>query len=203
MPCKRLSGQGQLNTMSLILNKKILQILLIVTAILSAPLFLYIVLYVAVNFFPFIGTVIEGELYFPAGKALLIRDGKVSRLTVFSAKKKPYLPVGPCSFPDYYRKGKIRDFFFVNKRQVIRNCDDKGGNLWYQAGPFLFILDDLSGKNPVRSSCWDEIGQDPKAQIISDENNGYYRFQFRSVDKENILLLIESKHFKQLIETQP
>ena len=52
MPCKRLSGQGQLNTMSLILNKKILQILLIVTAILSAPLFLYIVLYVAVNFFP-------------------------------------------------------------------------------------------------------------------------------------------------------
>ena len=50
MPCKRLSGQGQLNTMSLILNKKILQILLIVTAILSAPLFLYIVLYVAVNF---------------------------------------------------------------------------------------------------------------------------------------------------------
>ena len=67
----------------------------------------------------------------------------------------------------------------------------------------LFILDDLSGKNPVRSSYRDEIGQDPKAQIISDENNGYYRFQFRSVDKENILLLIESKHFKQLIETQP
>jgi hydrogenase maturation factor HypF (carbamoyltransferase family) len=77
-----------------------------------------------------------GELYFPAGKALLIRDGKVSKLTVFSAKNKPYLPVGPCSFPDYYRKGKIRDFFFVNKRQVIRNCDDKGGNLWYQAGLF-------------------------------------------------------------------
>jgi hypothetical protein len=61
----------------------------------------------------------------------------------------------------------------------------------------------LSGKNPVRSSYRDEIGQDPQAQIISDENNGYYRFQFRSVDKENILLLIESKHFKQLIETQP
>ena len=60
-----------------------------------------------------------------------------------------------------------------------------------------------NGKNPIRSSYWDEIKCDENTQIISDQNNGWYRFQFRSVDKENILLLIESKHFKQLIETQP
>ena len=189
--------------MSLILNKKILQILLIVTVILATPPVLCIVLYVVLNFIPFIGTVIWGECYLPAGKALLICNGKVSKLTVFSAKNKPYLPVGPCSFPDHHGKGKIRDFFFVNPRQVIRNCDDKGGNLWYQAGPFLFMLDDFSGENPIRSSYWDEIKCDENSQIISDQNNGWYRFQFRSVDKENILLLIESKHFKQLIETQP
>ena len=185
--------------MRFILNKKTVQILLTVTVILLTPLFLYIVLYIAVNFIPFVGTVIEGELYFPAGKALLIRDGQVSRLTVFSAKNKPYLPVGPCSFPDHHGKGKIRDFFFVNKRKIMRSNDDKGGNLWYQTGPFLFILDDFSGKNPVRSSCWNEIEQDPKAQIISDQNNGYYRFQFQSADKEKIVLLIKSKHFKQLL----
>ena len=73
---------------------------------------------------------------------------------VYEAKNKPFLLIGPYTFSP----GE-RDFFFVNTKQVIRTATDKGGGAFCQLGPWLFVIDDMSGsvQNRVRAPYWDEL----------------------------------------------
>ena len=73
---------------------------------------------------------------------------------VYEAKNKPFLLIGPYTFSP-----GDRDFFFVNKKQVIRTATDKGGGAFCQLGPWLFVIDDMSGsvQNRVRAPYWDEL----------------------------------------------
>ena len=49
------------------------------------------------------------------------------KVYIYKAGNKPFLLIGPYTFsPD------CRDFFFVNKKQVIRTATDKGGEAFFQ-----------------------------------------------------------------------
>ena len=73
---------------------------------------------------------------------------------IYKADNKPFLLVGPYTFsPD------CRDFFFVNKKQLIRTATDKGGEAFFQLASWLFVIDDMSGsyQKRVRAPWWDEL----------------------------------------------
>lgn len=84
---------------------------------------------------------------------------------VYEAKNKPFLLIGPYTFSP-----GDRDFFFVNKKQVIRTATDKGGGAFCRLGPWLFVIDDMSGsdQNRVRAPSWDEL----KGEKSSVEKRG-------------------------------
>lgn len=97
---------------------------------------------------------------------------------IYQASKKPYVLVGPYTFfPGY------RDFFFVNKNQVIRTATDKGGGEFFQLGTWLFVIDDMSGSdyNRVRTSWWDEL-QDKASSV--EKKNGQYVYTIYLKDAE-------------------
>lgn len=67
------------------------------------------------------------------------------KVHIYKADNKPFLLVGPYTFsPDY------RDFFFVNKKQLIRTATDKGGGAFFQLALWLFVIDDMSGSDQHR-----------------------------------------------------
>ena len=97
---------------------------------------------------------------------------------IYQASKKPYVLVGPYTFfPGH------RDFFFVNKNQVIRTATDKGGGDFFQLASWLFVIDDMSGSdyNRVRTSWWDEL-QDKASSV--EKKNGQYVYTIYLKDAE-------------------
>ena len=76
--------------------KKFLRISGVAAAILAAPVLAYAALYAAVHGIPFVYMLFFGNHYLYAGDAVMIRGGRISRLAVYRARGKPFLPVDPC-----------------------------------------------------------------------------------------------------------
>ena len=131
--------------------KRFLHILgITIVTVVSVPLALY-VLWIALIIGPCL--LFGGSVYARSGEKALCRiGGRMRRLDIYKAPCKPFLLVGPCRF-----SGDETDFFFVNRRQVIRTATDKGGSWWVCVLNRLFILDDLTGRDPVRLPYWDEL----------------------------------------------
>lgn len=174
--------------------KKFLRISGVAAAILAAPVLAYAVLYAAVHGIPFVYMLFFGNHYLYAGDAVMIRGGRVSRLAVYRAKGKPFLPVGPVPFRDAVLRAERRDFFFVSRRKIVYGLDDKGGDAWYRFGPLLTLADDLSGE-PARSGLAVVPAREMNVCTVGDGPGGFHRFHFGTGKKRDILLLINSRHF--------
>ena len=98
---------------------------------------------------------------------------------VYEAKNKPFLLIGPYTFSP-----GDRDFFFVNTKQVIRTATDKGGGAFFQLGPWLFVIDDMSGsvQNRVRAPYWDELKRN-KASVVKKGDRYIYTLFLEDVKK--------------------
>ena len=98
---------------------------------------------------------------------------------VYEAKNKPFLLIGPYTFSP-----GDRDFFFVNKKQAIRTGTDKGGGAFCQLGPWLFVIDDMSGsvQNRVRAPHWDEL-ENKKASVEKKGDRYIYTLFLEDVKK--------------------
>lgn len=112
--------------------------------------------------------------------ALKVNDVETT-LSLYKARGKPFLILGPCLFAeDYY------DFFFVDKEQVIRTAIDKGGDAWVRIGSLLFMLDDMTRpEDRLRSPYWDDIASDPDSSIVFDLEKEMYIYSFR-IDRKTV-----------------
>ena len=98
--------------------------------------------------------------------------------------------VGPYQFEkDYF------DFFFINKNQVLRSGIDKGGDAWIRIGKYLFILDDLSGGERLRSPIWNDLQCDKESSIVHNNNKFIFCFKLNDTG-ENIKIIIDDKLLK-------
>jgi hypothetical protein len=101
----------------------------------------------------------------------------IGQAAVYKAENKPFLIVGPYRFTD--ADETYRDFFFVNRKQVICTAIDKDGSAWLQFFRWLFILDDLSDYwNLVRAPFWDEL-KNPGASVRFDDRERCYIYTLR------------------------
>ena len=125
-----------------------------------------------------------GSIYLKAGETVMTTEGgKTETLAIYKAKNKPFLIVGPCTFHDFDEERKTReiwdDFFFVNKKQLVRTATDKGGDIWVRLPRLLFILDDMSDRNDrVRLPFWDEL-EHKGASVRYDEATASYVYSLR------------------------
>jgi len=179
--------------------KKILRISALVLTIAAAPVLAYVALCAAVHAPPFVYLLFFGNHYLYADDAVMIRDGRVSRLAVYRAKGKPFLPVGPVPFRDAVLRAERRDFFFVSPEKIVYGLDDKGGDAWYRFGPLLTLADDLSGE-PARSGLAVESAPEMNVCTVEDGSGSFHRFHFWQGDRRDVLLLINSRHFSGISE---
>ena len=109
---------------------------------------------------------------------------------VYEAKNKPFLLIGPYTFSP-----GDRDFFFVNKKQVIRTATDKGGGAFCRLGPWLFVIDDMSGseQNRVRAPYWDELKN--KNASVEKKGNRYVYTLFLEDVKNHVTFAVPEKLF--------
>ena len=108
-------------------------------------------------------------------------DG-IKNIAVYKAENKPFLIVGPYRFTDDTES--YRDFFFVNRRQVICTAIDKGGDIWLQFFCWLLIVDDLSDYwNLVRAPFWDELKR-AGASVRFDERERRRIYTVRTEDPD-------------------
>ena len=146
--------------------------------------------------------VLFGYRYGKCGSlGVLSADEKVAAKTekqnvcVYEAKNKPFLLIGPYTFSP-----GDRDFFFVNKKQVIRTATDKGGGAFFQLGPWLFVIDDMSGsdQNRVRSPYWDELKRNKSS--VEKKGNQYVYTLFLEDVKKYVTFAIPEKLFAPNME---
>ena len=109
---------------------------------------------------------------------------------VHEAKNKPFLLIGPYTFSP-----GDRDFFFVNKKQVIRTGTDKGGGAFCRLGPWLFVIDDMSGsvQNRVRAPYWDEL--ENKNASVEKKGDRYIYTLFLEDVKKFVTFAVPEKLF--------
>ena len=109
---------------------------------------------------------------------------------VYEAKNKPFLLIGPYTFSP-----GDRDFFFVNTKQVIRAATDKGGGAFCQLGPWLFVIDDMSGseQNRVRAPYWDELKRERSS--VEKKGNRYVYTLFLEDVKKHVTFAVPEKLF--------
>ena len=114
---------------------------------------------------------------------------------VYEAKNKPFLLIGPYTFSP-----GDRDFFFVNKKQVIRTATDKGGGAFCRLGPWLFVIDDMSGseQNRVRAPYWDELKGEKSS--VEKRGNRYVYTLFLEDVKKNVTFAVPEKLFSPDME---
>ena len=114
---------------------------------------------------------------------------------VYEAKNKPFLLIGPYTFSP-----GDRDFFFVNTKQVIRTATDKGGGAFCQLGPWLFVIDDMSGsvQNRVRAPSWDEL-KNKKASVVKKGDRYVYTLFLEDV-KKHVTFAVPEKLFSPDME---
>ena len=112
------------------------------------------------------------------------------KVYVYEAKNKPFLLIGPYTFSP-----GDRDFFFVNKKQVIRTATDKGGGAFCQLGPWLFVIDDMSGsvQNRVRAPYWDEL--ENKNASVEKKGDRYIYTLFLEDVKKFVTFAVPEKLF--------
>ena len=115
-----------------------------------------------------------GNRYWKAGDIKFNFGTHTESMSVYKAKNKPFLLIGPVMFEE---DGK--DFFFVNKTQVIRSSTDKSGEAWARLFNILFVMDDLSDyRRQIRTSVWDVVKSDPAGSISYDRNTHKYCYRF-------------------------
>ena len=75
-------------------------------------------------------------------------------------------------------------FTFGNKKQVTRTATDNGGGAFCQLGPWLFVIDDMSGsvQNRVRAAYWDEL-ENKKASVVKKGDRYIYTLFLEDVNK--------------------
>lgn len=119
-------------------------------------------------------SITSGSMYHKVGETTLQIAGQDEILSIYKAKDKPFLLLGPYRFDeDNY------DFFFVNKDQVIRTATDKGGDAWVRFPKLLFMLDDMSDCERLRAPYWDDIKCDESASVRLDKTTDAYVYSFR------------------------
>ena len=114
---------------------------------------------------------------------------------IYKACNKPFLLVGPYTFsPD------CRDFFFVNKKQLIRTATDKGGGAFFQFASWLFVIDDMSGsyQKRVRAPWWDEL-KNKNASAVQ-KNDQYIYTLFLEDEKKYVTFSIPANMLNCLVE---
>ena len=114
---------------------------------------------------------------------------------IYKADNKPFLLVGPYTFsPD------CRDFFFVNKKQLIRTATDKGGEAFFQFASWLFVIDDMSGtyQNRIRAPWWDEL-KNKNASAVQ-KNDQYIYTLFLEDEKKYVTFSIPANMLNCLVE---
>lgn len=130
-----------------------------------------------------------GSCYKYVGNAVLHCNGRKIVLNVYKTDNKPFLLIGPYSFEDY------KDFFFVNKKQVIGTAVDKGGDAWFRLGRYLFILDDLNHRDNLRMPWWDFMNTpSAKSEYKESTNCRIYIFPLDAADC-TVQLEISEKFF--------
>ena len=137
------------------------------------------------------------SLYRKSGEAAAMIGGKRETLNIYKAENKPFLLVGP----RWFESGDF-DFFFVNKRQVVRTATDKGGDEWLRLGRWLYIVDDLTGDDDhrLRAPTWDNLRGDPESSVKS--RGEYIVFSFRlDCRGRPVRLLLPQKLFTPDMDT--
>lgn len=148
-----------------------------------------------------------GCIYRKVGETVMTANGKTETLAIYKAEKKPFLIVGPCSFHDYDEKYKIRDcwedFFFVNPKEVIRTCVDKGGDTWVRLPWLLFISDDMTSRDRVRMPYWDDLKHE-QASVRYDEATASYVYSlWINSPEEPVSFAIPAKFFAPDLRDAP
>ena len=139
------------------------------------------------------------SLYRKSGEAAAMIGGKRKTLSIYKAENKPFLLVGPYVFGP----GEF-DFFFVNRKQVVRTATDKGGDEWLRLGKWLFIVDDLTGDDDyrLRTSVGEDLRMDPESSVKL--RGEYIAFSFR-LDGQGrpVRLILPQKLFTPDMENAP
>jgi len=131
-----------------------------------------------------------GDIEVLSAEEKLAAKGEKQNVHVYEAKNKPFLLIGPYTFSP-----GDRDFFFVNTKQVIRTATDKGGGAFCQLGPWLFVIDDMSGsvQNRVRAPSWDEL-ENKKASVVKKGDRYVYTLFLEDV-KKHVTFAVPEKLF--------
>jgi hypothetical protein len=117
------------------------------------------------------------------------------KVYIYKAGNKPFLLIGPYTFsPD------CRDFFFVNKKQLIRTATDKGGGAFFQLASWLFVIDDMSGsyQKRVRAPWWDEL-KSKNASAVQKRDQYIYTL-FLEDEKKYVTFSIPEKMLNCLVD---
>ena len=168
----------------------------IVTIALAFLLWLAMAVFAAAAAYEPVGNVVfsiaAGSVYRKVGEAAFDAKGYPRSIAVYKAEHKPFLIVGPCLF---HEGGDYEDFFFVNKKQVVRTATDKGGDMWCRTFDRLYIMDDLSDCEILRAPLWDELKHEGSS-VRYDEATDSYVYSFR-IENDTIpaTLTIPAKFF--------
>ena len=137
-----------------------------------------------------------GNTYRKAGETVMTTDGvKTETLAIYKAHGKPYLIVGPCWFHENLKIWE--DFFFVTPDRVIRTNVDQGGDIWVRLPWLLFIDDDLTSSDCVRTPSWDEL-KHKDASVRYDEAAASYVYSLRINEPEqSVSFAIPKKLFTE------
>ena len=179
--------------------KKIFLILAILIAVLLYPwvVILFLKPSAIISYFYMLS-----NIYYKAGETVMTTEGvKTETLAIYKAKNKPFLIVGPCRFhrhdEKYGTKDEWEDFFFVAPDRVIRTNVDQGGDIWFRLPWLLFIDDDLTSSDCVRTPSWDELKQ-KGASVRYDEATASYVFRLRINEPEqSVSFAIPKKLFTE------
>ena len=145
-------------------------------------------------------SIVFGSVYRKAGETVMTTEGgKTETFAIYKAKNKPFLIVGPCTFHENQKKWE--DFFFVTPNRVIRTNVDQGGDIWVRLPWLLFIDDDLTSSDCVRTPSWDELKR-KGASVRYDKATASYVYSLRiNEPKQSVSFAIPKKFFtKDLLE---
>lgn len=175
------------------MSKKVFVILFVILFVAVA-----LIIIAAITFKPFgkaVLSIAAGSAYRKVGEASLETNERMTRMiAVYKTENKPFLLVGPCLFRD--SEEEYEDFFFVNKTQVIRTSTDKGGDMWCRVFNRLYVMDDLSNCECLRTPFWNELKCDKDSSVGYDgaTDSFVYTFKFND-DSTQTKLTIPAKHF--------